>query len=184
MRHHLIPLLVLAALVCTPVPASADPVSCTALPANIIVPGGYQQWIETIIERSPTLQRQCLAIASAEHVVVRLRSTDPISGDCRATTSFSRDRTGRLRAVVSIPVSVDFAELLAHEFEHVVEQIEGLNLRRLARSPESGVREIRRNVFETQRATDAGLMAAMELVACHTNGTLCGERILMVASKD
>ena len=183
MRHHLTLLLALAVLACAPASASAEPVTCVALPANTGVPGGYQQWIEALIARSPTLHRQCLAIASAE-VLVRLRSTDPVGGTCRATTTYTRDRAGRLRAVIAIPVSIDFAERLAHEFEHVVEQIEGVNLRRLARSRDSGVREVGRNVSETQRATDAGLMAAMELVSCSADGSRCGEHILMVAAKD
>ena len=52
--------------------------------------------------------------------------------------------------------------MLAHEFEHVLEQIEGLNLRTLSRVKGSGVREVENAVFETERAQAAGEAVAAE----------------------
>ena len=54
------------------------------------------------------------------------------------------------------------SELLAHEFEHILEQIEGLDLRRLARVKGSGVHEVEYAVFETDRAQAAGRVVAAE----------------------
>jgi hypothetical protein len=59
-------------------------------------------------------------------------------------------------------VSSHLAELVAHEFEHVIEQIEGVNLRKLARAKGSGVHEIEREVFESDRAQAAGRVVAAE----------------------
>jgi hypothetical protein len=183
MTRCLVLLLVLVAPASMPSTVAAQTPACTTLPANIVVPAVSHQWIEDLIATSPTLQRQCGLIAEAEHVVVRVASLRRVGAWCRARTSFTRDRVGRLRAAIDIPVSVDFAELLAHELEHVVEQIEGVNLRRLARVRDSGVREVGPNVFETTRATEAGLMAAGEVIACGAGQRGCG-RVLMVAATD
>jgi hypothetical protein len=182
MKCRLVLLLVFVAPALLPSVAAAQAPVCAALPANIVVSAAYLGWIEDLIARSPTLQRQCLAIASAPDLVVRL-SSGRRTGHCRARTLFTRQ--GRsLRASIDIPVSIDFPELLAHEFEHVLEQLEGLNLRRLARLRNSGVREVGRNVFETIRATDAGLRVVGELMACAGSSADCVDEVLVLAAKD
>jgi len=181
MPRPLVLLLALVALTLTPASTVAQTMDAAALPRNINVPDVYAQWIEALIARSPTLQRQCALIAAADRVLVQLSSGPRTSPFSRARTTFTRDHSG-LRADVFVPVSSDFAELLAHELEHVIEQIEGLNLRRLARHRQSGVRRIGNNAFETARASDAGLAAAGEIWAC--SGAECGARVVVVASKD
>jgi hypothetical protein len=62
--------------------------------------------------------------------------------------------TGTARIEIYTPQ--DYAELIGHEFEHVVEQIEGVNLSTLAAEDSD---QARRNVdggFETARALKAG----------------------------
>jgi hypothetical protein len=54
-------------------------------------------------------------------------------------------------------------ELIGHEFEHLLEQIEGLDLKRLARVKGSGVRVLEGRVFETDRAQAAGRLVAAEM---------------------
>jgi hypothetical protein len=181
MPRRLVLLLAFAALTLTPASTVAQTMDSAVLPRNINVPDVYVPWVEALIARSPTLQRQCALIAAADRVMVQLSSGPRSSTFDRARTTFTRDRSG-LRAAVFVPVSSDFAELLAHELEHVIEQIEGLNLRRLARHRQSGVRRIGNNVFETARASDAGLAAAGEVWAC--SGSQCGARVVVIASKD
>jgi hypothetical protein len=53
-------------------------------------------------------------------------------------------------------------DLVAHEFEHVIEQLEGLDLRALARTRRSGVCEIERELFERDRAERVGTGVADE----------------------
>lgn len=183
MTRCLVLLLTFAASALIPATATAQTPVCAALPMNIVVPAVSQEWIQSLIARSPTLQRQCRIIASADYVTVRLSSTR-VEKWCRARTSFSRDRVGRIRASIEIPVSADFAELLAHELEHVIEQIEGVNLRRLARHRDSGVWEVAPNVFETVRAIDAGTTAAIEAFACSASTGGCGVPVAVVAAKD
>jgi hypothetical protein len=72
-------------------------------------------------------------------------------------------RFGReIRADVHLPPGRWLTELVAHEFEHLLEQIEGLNLRVLSRTRGSGVREIERELFETDRAIRAGRVVEAE----------------------
>jgi hypothetical protein len=59
------------------------------------------------------------------------------------------------RATVKIFMPNDYVELIGHEFEHLLEQIEGLDLAALAEMS----RQARRHedgAFETVRALDAG----------------------------
>jgi hypothetical protein len=180
-------LLVLIALV--PAPAGAQTqqtqAPCPQLPANLHVANSYREWMVDLIARSPTLRRQCEAITSALHVQIYLESSRYLTGCCRARANFTRD--GRsIHVVIEIPITADFPELLAHELEHVVEQIEGLNLREMARAPRSGVREVGTNIYETNRATTAGRTAARETRACLDAVQFgCGRaETLMVAAKD
>jgi hypothetical protein len=86
--------------------------------------------------------------------------------------------------VIDLPFDRDFAELLAHEFEHVIEQLEGVDLRQRATEPHSGVRKVDGGAFETDRANKAGRAAALEVVNCRagTEGA-CSARIATFASK-
>lgn len=183
MTRCLVLLLALAAPAAMPSTAAAQTPVCATLPANIVVPAVSHQWIVDLIARSPTLQRQCRIIATADDVIVRLSSMRRVTALCRARTSFARDRTGLIRAAIDIPVSIDFPELLAHELEHVIEQIEGINLRRMARDRDSGVWQVAPNVFETTRAIDAGTLAAGEAMACGGPEPGCG-RVILLAAKD
>ena len=56
-------------------------------------------------------------------------------------------------------------ELIAHEFEHIIEQLDGVDLGAHAAQPHTGVTAIghRRDIFETMRAKRAGLKVVSEL---------------------
>ena len=81
---------------------------------------------------------------------------------CRAFTIVHR-RGYAVRAQVHLPPSRSLTELVGHEFEHLIEQIEGLDLKRLARVKGSGVHEGEGRVFETDRAQMAGRVVADEV---------------------
>ena len=77
---------------------------------------------------------------------------------------------GQLRtAIVEVPVGDPMAvvELLAHEFEHIVEQLDGVDLASWA--GRSGVRRVggsdRDGAFETERARQIGRRVAGEYLA-------------------
>lgn len=134
-------------------------------PANIHVDPLLQPLVAKLLQRSPTLRRQWQAIGSSRIIRVSLISTPLLREtlSARARTEISRNAAGAIRAVVVLPTVVDITELLPHELEHVLEQIEGLDLPALARRSESGVHEIDRGVYETERARNAGLGALREV---------------------
>ncbi len=185
MSRSLILLLALVAPAWTPT-ASAEPVACATLPGNLAVPAIYLAHVQQLIAQSPTLRRQCLVIAAAPGVTVAIRpAAGRLTANCRARTEFTRTRAGVLRAVVDLPVSRDFTELLAHELEHVIEQIEGIDLARLAGRAGSGVWTTGPNVFETARAMSVGRHAAREGRRCvDPFGAACGQAPVVLASND
>ena len=131
------------------------------IPSNVDLPRGFERTLLRLIERSPTFRSQCERIANADNLRVTVRIDTLIPSYCRAFTIVHR-RGLQIRADVHLPAGAHFVEFLAHEFEHVIEQIEGMNLRKLARAKGSGVHEIDREVFETVRAQAAGRVVAAE----------------------
>lgn len=133
------------------------------VPVNLRVDPSFRVHINDLFSRSETLARQCRTLAAARHVTVFITVPYRLSHDCRARATIHRSASGGMRIFIEIPISTEFPELLAHELEHVVEQIEGINLEKQARVRDTGVRQVGRNIYETERATRAGLMAAREI---------------------
>jgi hypothetical protein len=145
-------------------PTTARP--CGVLPANIQASPQLGALLTRLIEQSPTLLRQCLALASAGHVHVRVRHPmHPMLNHCRARARIERRSGGSIHATIEIPVTSDYAELFAHEFEHVIEVAEGLDLPSRARVKNSGVTRTADGTFETIRARQVGHQARAEVYA-------------------
>ena len=139
-----------------------------ALASNLTVTSLYHTVIETMLERSPTFRRQCARIAQASGLTIELRSEPRATGLSSAwTTIVRRQATPHQRhAVVSIVPGTRAVELIAHELEHVIEQLDGVNLREKAALRTSGVRSCEcadRERFETDRAIAVGLQVAREV---------------------
>ena len=131
------------------------------LPSNMELSPTVSRILEAVYVQSPTFRAQCERIAAAKTLRVIVRLEVAMRTHCRAFTTFQR--SGRdIRADVHLPPGHAMIELAAHELEHVLEQIDGLNLRRLARVPGTGVREVDRELFETDRAQRAGRVVAEE----------------------
>jgi hypothetical protein len=126
-----------------------------AIPANIKLLHDIELAMQSIYERSPSFRTQLARIADAPQLRVTIQIDPSIPGRCRAFTRMHR-RGRTIRAEVHIPPSSDHAELLAHELEHILEQIEGLDLYALAQIRNSGVWALDDAVFETDRAQAAG----------------------------
>lgn len=131
------------------------------LPANVKLLHDIELAIQFIYDRSASFREQIARIAKADNLRVTVRIDPSIPGRCRAFTIIQR-RGQKIRAEVHLPPSSDHAELLAHEFEHILEQIEGLDLQSLARVKNSGVHEQDYAVFETDRAQAAGRVVKSE----------------------
>ena len=136
-----------------------------ALPANLIVPRLYQPLVEAMLRDSPTFRRQCVRIAADPGLTVHLTmNAPPRRFDQRAITRITRHATG-LTAIVEIGALDDTQELIAHEFEHIIEQLDGVDLAARARLSHTGVSALghRAAIFETTRAQRMGRKVVSEL---------------------
>ncbi len=133
-----------------------------SLPDSIGLEEGLQPIVRSALEHSPKFRQQCRALAAAP----RLRATVSVSyrpgaGTTRARTSFRQTRFGALAAEIEIRSAPELTELLAHEFEHLLEQLDGVDLKALAR--EGMAHRLADGAFETARAVAAGQQVAGEV---------------------
>ena len=133
-------------------------------PPNLTVPSTYRKTLELMLERSPMFRRQCLRLASATQLTVVVRMLHPSDGGPRARTEIKRE-DDRLVATVQINPLGNFMELLAHELEHVIEQLDGIDLAAKASLARTGVRSCADGTFETSRAVWVD-----SVVAVHARG--------------
>jgi hypothetical protein len=133
------------------------------VPPNLAMPSGFRPMVESMLRRSATFRRQCLRIALAKDLRVFLRSapTAQTSG-VRARTSLRTTADG-VHAVVELVSLHDPVELIAHEIEHVIERLDGVDLRRQAALPGTGVHNGGDGTYETRRAVRTGLIVAREV---------------------
>ena len=136
------------------------------LPENIDVPNFLVETVDQVYAQSDTFRAQCDRLGQAQNLRVKLQLDLQIPSVCRAFTTINRTR-GVLCAEVHLPATAHFPELLAHEFEHILEQLEHVNLRALAQVRGSGVREVQFDLFETDRAERTGKIVAMEVLERH-----------------
>ena len=110
---------------------AAEPQQClrSPMPSNVDIPRDLERMLERIYDRSPAFRAQCERIASAGNLRVKIRIDTSIPSRCRAFTIVQR-RGRSIFADVHLPPTSSLIELVAHEFEHLLEQIEGLDLRR------------------------------------------------------
>jgi hypothetical protein len=131
------------------------------IPANLNIPASYRTTIAAMLERSAMFRRQCLRLAAAPQLAIVVRMLHPVAGGPRARTQITRQDEGRLLAVVELNPGGDFTELLAHEFEHVIEQLDGIDLAAKAELANTGVHSCVGG-FETSRAVRVGTVVALE----------------------
>ena len=139
-------------------PSPAVPVDALALvPPNVHAAPPLLHLMARMARLSPTFRRQCERIAETRGLIVRMRYAGMRDDrPFNARTTVRRHQYGAVIAEVDLYMPLEPVEIVAHEFEHLVEQIQGANLHRLARTRGSGVTEVRRNEFETRRAVEAG----------------------------
>ena len=145
-----------------PFNAAADPsassVCRSSLPFNLDA-GSLEPVAVALLHRSPTFQQQCLRIAATIALRVRVRVTPRLWG-ARGETTIRRYETGALRADALLAFGGDYVELLAHELEHVLEQVERVRL------PEQLIDNrawlTASGAIETARAVDVGARVQQE----------------------
>jgi hypothetical protein len=132
--------------------ASAEPV---ALPSNLIASPIYRQVLASMIHGSATFRRQCLRIAAEPRLTIRLAPMP---------APWTR---GLMSATIGIGRFENEVELIAHELEHIIEQLDEVDLPSRAVLPDTGVHALDAGgmAFETARAVRVGLTVAREVRA-------------------
>jgi hypothetical protein len=117
-----------------------------------------------MLRYSPTFRRQCLRIADSPRLTIVFEYFQPSTERVRARATVSTDADGRRTARVQIRALDDPVELIAHEVEHVIEQLDGIDLSARAAVHASGVHDCHcgNGAFETARAIRVGLDVARE----------------------
>jgi hypothetical protein len=150
------------------VAVGAESAEQVALPSNLIASPIYREVLESMIHGSATFRRQCLRIAGERRLTIRLEPM-PASWTrgARAITRIVRQPSGVMSATIGIGRFENEVELIAHEMEHVIEQLDEVDLPSRAALPDTGVHALDAGgiAFETTRAVRVGLTVAREVRA-------------------
>ena len=120
--------------------------------------------VDDLLRRSPTFRAQYQRIAEAGSVVVGVNVDVRLcETSYRARTTFRRYQSGVILAAVAIGPGSHRGEWIAHEFEHILEQLDGRDLPKLANNHSNGVWYSGSDVIETDRAIRAGRAVRDEL---------------------
>ena len=130
---------------------------------NISLPPAYRPLVAMMLTRSATFRRQCARLAAAPSLSITIRAEAPDGTQAPALTRMRRGADGRLTAITQVAPSSRSPELIAHEFEHIIEQLDGVDLAIMSRLRSTGVKRVGEvDAFETRRAIVTGLRVARE----------------------
>jgi len=132
-------------------------------PPNLIVPSSHDKLVSEMWRRSATFRRQGRRIAEETGLVVRVHLNPLVSGESVRATTHVKRQPGSLAADVSIRDTGCFVELLAHELEHVLEQLDRVDLPAAAQRAGRAVWIASDGSFETIRAIHVGRQVAAEV---------------------
>jgi hypothetical protein len=137
------------------------------LPRNVYAAETLRPVLGMMWQRSRTFRAQCARIERAPSLrVVMTRVRESQAGQGGARTAFTRsNRLLHAQIVVSLELnSNSLIELMAHELEHVIEQLDGVHLTDRA---EKSVSRDASGTFETTRAAHIGQQVAREVRRRH-----------------
>ena len=125
--------------------------------------GAFQDVIARLQRESPTFRRQ-LRRLDARRVEIRVwLDASQRRASSLARTHLQRHEGGLATADIYLPLSPFTVELIAHEVEHLIEQLDGVDL-----AAHHATGDVWRNSdgsFETRRAIEAGRRVADEVRA-------------------
>jgi hypothetical protein len=136
-------------------------------PPNIHVAQVLAHVFEDLLSVSPLFTAQCTRIVNARYVQVKVNPVMASSTTSRGTarTTLRRFSSGALLATVDMPVplrAIEYAELFGHEFEHIIEQLDRVNLEALT-LVRDGATRLSDGAYETTRARRVGQAIADEV---------------------
>ena len=134
------------------------------------VEGELARVVHETLHRSPTFRRQLATIVSEGTLFITLGHCLGRVSKARAQTVLTSD--GGLLRQAEIRVkpldTLGPVQVIAHELEHILERLDGVDLPRVAAEeghPRHGVHRTVDGFYETQRASRVGLAVAAEFVA-------------------
>jgi hypothetical protein len=135
------------------------------LPLNLVAPPEVHLLAEQMWRRSPSFRRQAMRLAAAPGLRITIsQGRARPAGMTRAETTCHREGGLVTRAEMWIPLGIEAVELLAHELEHIIEQLDDVDLPDLQKQAGSGVRTgPTPGQFETVRAITVGRLVAKEM---------------------
>jgi hypothetical protein len=157
-------------------PSPADPAAarspaarCEALAQRLRISPQLEPVVADMCRRAPTFRRQVVRLAQYTDLAITIEpGLFPYNSRVRATTEIARVGGGLRRADVRVRSgdSLAVVELIGHEFEHILEQLDGVDL--TAWVGRSGVHRVtgdERGAIETERARQVGRLVASEYAA-------------------
>jgi hypothetical protein len=134
------------------------------LPINLKLPDVLRRLALSMWQRSLTFRRQCARLSEHPAVVVTIELV-PHTWHGRGVMRIERHDSG-MSAIVEIELRRPemYSELISHELEHVLEDIDGVDVPRLARQGLDGVINADRT-YETARALAVGRTVASEVLS-------------------
>jgi Tol biopolymer transport system component len=145
------------------------------LPSNLEVASVFRLVLDRMWQTSPTFRGQWHRLAAGTRVRVSVLVEDlprPASSS-KARTVLKHQDGSLVSAHVYLKPSLEAAELIAHEIEHVLEQLDGVDLQ--AQTGNGVVWKAGDGAFETRRAIEAGRRVAREI----TTGSDVNEILLL-----
>jgi Tol biopolymer transport system component len=119
--------------------------------------GAFLPLVERMWQVSPRFRRQCARLAAAPALTVTVRAESMrVRSDIRAFTRMRREKGTLVAADINLLVVADAVELIAHEVEHVIEQLDGAE-------PQHDACGRRTGAVETCRAVEVGRQVAREV---------------------
>ena len=132
-----------------------------ALPPNLEAALVFEPVLKAMWQSSPTFRRQCRRLTAETGLRVRLLVEDRSSASFNARAVFKHRDGSLVSAQLYLKPAPNAAELIAHEVEHILEQLDGVDLR--AQAGNGVVWKMGRGRFETGRAIEMGRRVAREI---------------------
>jgi TolB protein len=131
------------------------------LPPNLEADQVFQVFLDSMWQSSSTFRRQVSRLAGTVSVRVLPEDLPRRPSSSRARTVLGHQDGSLVSARVYLKPSLDAVELIAHELEHILEQLDGVDLQ--AQAGNGVVWKAGDGAFETRRAIEAGRRVAREI---------------------
>jgi hypothetical protein len=131
---------------------------------TILLDPELQPAVEAMLQQSPTFRQQYERIASAPKLIITARvDIKVVHRSFRARSHIRRYDSGLIVVTMEIAPDAVNPEWIAHEFEHILEQLDGVNVAAQALQRRSGSWYSTGEMVETSRAMKAGRVVRDEM---------------------